>query len=215
MSVGVAHADDDSRYGKDDTIGAANNLSAEGVLAASSLIKTGKTYPLGVITGRATPVYPGRAYEIEVFPIPEGGTNKVIGHDDKLNAHVGIGTQIDGFGHIGHDGKFYNGHTVEDIYDPKGLKKLGTEHVPPIVTRGVLIDMAAYRGVEQLPPMGQFGSSDIKAAAASQGVEIGKGDVVLFHTGWLPVAEEDAAKFIGQQPGINPDGAKYLSLIHI
>ena len=48
-----------SPHGPDDTIGAANNLSPEGVLAASRLVKTGKTYPLGVITGRDSPAYPG------------------------------------------------------------------------------------------------------------------------------------------------------------
>ncbi|MEL6874447.1 MAG: cyclase family protein [Pseudomonadota bacterium] len=211
--VAPAAAEDHAKspYGPDDTIGAANNLSPDGVLAASKLVKTGKTYPLGVITGRDSPAYPGRAYDIEVFPIPEGGANKVTGHDDRLVSHVGIGSQLDGLGHIGVDKVHYNGITAEEIFDPKGLKKLGTEHVPPIVTRGVLIDIAAHRGVAQLAPMASFGSAEIQAAAKAQGVTIGKGDVVLFHTGWLAKAEEDPAVYIGQQPGINAEGAKYLA----
>lgn len=212
MTVPVAaehHAK--SPHGPDDTIGAANNLSSEGVLAASKLVRTGKTYPLGVITGRDSPAYPGRAFDIEVFPIPEGGANKVTGHDDRLVSHVGIGSQLDGLGHIGVDKVHYNGITADEIFDPKGLRKLGTEHVPPIVTRGVLIDIAAHRGVDQLAPMASFGSAEIQAAAKAQGVTIGKGDVVLFHTGWLSKASEDPAVYIGQQPGINADGAKYLA----
>jgi len=200
-----------SPYGPDDTIGAANNLSEKGVRNASKLIRTGKTYALGVVTGRDTPSFGERFFDLEVFPLPEQGTNKVIGHDDKLISHIGIGTQIDGFGHIGHHGTFYNGHKAADIFDAKGLKKLGTEHIPPLVTRGVLIDMAAHKGVERLSALQGFGEADIKAAAKAQGVSIGKGDVVLFHTGWLSVAKEDAKLFIERQPGINAEGAKYLA----
>lgn len=204
-----------SPYGADDTIGAANNLSEEGVLAATKLVKTGKTYALGLITGRDTPAYPGRAYDIEVFGFPEAGANKVSGHDDKLTTHVGIGSQLDGFGHMALDKTHYNGIKSADIFDPKGLKKLGTEHVPPIVTRGVMIDMAAHRGVERLAPMASFGQADIEAAAKAQGIAIGKGDVVLFHTGWLSMAEEDPKAFIEQQPGLNEEGARYLASLGV
>lgn len=200
-----------SPHGPDDTIGAANNLSADGVIAASKLIKTGKTYPLGVITGRDTVPYPGRSYDIEVFPIPEMGANKVSGHDDKLITHIGIGSQLDGLGHMGLDKTHYNGIKSVDIFDSKGLKKLGTEHVPPIVTRGVMIDMAAHRGVARLAPMASFGKAEIIAAAQAQGISIGKGDVVLFHTGWLSMADEDPKVFIEQAPGLNAQGARYLA----
>ena len=196
----------------DNTLGAVSTLTAADVKSAAGLVTEGKTYALGVITGPTTPAYPGRSFGIKVFDYgPAQGNNKVTGHDDRLETHVGIGSQIDGLAHMGRDGVHYGGHKAEDIFAEDGLKALGTEHIPPIATRGVMLDMAKHFGVEQLEPMQGFGKADIEAAAKAQGVEIGTGDVVLFHTGWLPLAGTDPAKFIAEQPGLNTEGAEYLA----
>lgn len=205
-----------SRYGADDTIGAANQLSPEKVVQAARLVKTGKTYPLGIITGRDTPAYPPRQYMMTVLQLSDGtgmtlGDNKATGNDDLLTFWMGIGSQLDGLGHMGINHTYYNGNQASDFVQTTGLTKLGTEHVPPIVSRGVLLDMAAYFGEEMLPEGKAFNSKEIKAAARKAGIKIEAGDVVLFHTGWLNLIGVDNERFGAGQPGIGVDGAEYLA----
>lgn len=200
----------------DPELGMATTITNAMTADAAGLVKEGKVYALGVITGPDSVPYPGRSFAIETFANPEAaGTNRITGHDDRLVTHVGIGSQIDGLGHIGRDGVHYGGVRAEEFFTDKGLTKFGTEKIPPIATRGVLLDMAKFMDVERLEPMASFGSEEIKGAALEQGVEIRAGDVVLFHTGWLSMADEDPAAFIGQQPGLNEEGAEYLASLGV
>ena len=209
-----------SKYGAQDTDGAMNNLSPDGTVAAARLVKTGKVYALGVVTGPDTPVWPGRSYSAAIMGIDDGGgapmgANKVTGHDDVLMTFVGIGTQLDGFGHIGIDRRHYNGVHARDFYKPDGVTKFGTEAILPTATRGVLLDMAKHYKVAQLKPGTAFNRAEIDAAAKAAGVKIGKGDVVLFHTGWLALAKTDPKQFIAVQPGLGEDGANYLASLGV
>lgn len=196
----------------DPELGMATTITPAMTADAATLVREGKVYPLGIVTGPGTVPYPGRSFGIETFSLGEAqGTNRVTGHDDRLVTHVGIGSQIDGLGHIGRDGVHYGGARAEDFFTESGLTRFGTDKIPPIATRGVLIDMARQFGVGRLEPMASFGADEIAAAAEAQGVTIRAGDVVLFHTGWLSMSDEDPAAFIGQQPGINEAGAEYLA----
>jgi kynurenine formamidase len=214
-----AHADDDwypSRYGPEDTLGAINQLSPEKVLEAARLVTTGRTYALGVETGPDSPAYPPRQYALTVLQPGDGtgstlGANRATGNDDLLITWLGIGSQIDGLGHMGIEHVYYNGNRAQDFVTPTGLTKLSTDRLPPIVTRGVLLDMARYMNQEILPAGTAFNTAEIEAAAKAQGVKIGAGDVVLFHTGWLNVADMDTARFMSGEPGLGVDGARYLA----
>src|SRR5262245_45385082 len=140
-----------SRYGADDLKGAANNLSAEKVLAASRLVKLGKTYSLGVPTGPDSPAYPPRRFSLIVMqptPSPAGmlGANHATGNDDFVHTFVGVGSQLDGLGHMGIENVYYNGNKAEDFVTTTGLKKLGTDTIPPLVSRGILLDMVKVHG---------------------------------------------------------------------
>jgi kynurenine formamidase len=214
----TAHAADwyPSKYGADDTIGAANNLSAESVKNAAGLVKLGKTYPLGVPTGPSTPAYPPRWYHITVLQLGASdgatiGSNKATSYDDLLTTFMGVGSQIDGLGHMGVDHVYYNGTKAADFAGPAGLSKFSTHEIPPIVSRGVLLDMTRELGANPVPAGTAFNRREIDAAAKRAGVQIGKGDVVLFHTGWLAMADSDPASFIAQQPGLGLEGARYLA----
>jgi kynurenine formamidase len=88
---------------------------------------------------------------------------------------------------------------------------VSTHEIPPIVTRGVLLDMTKIMGMDPLPAGTAFNRKEIDAAARQAGVQIRKGDVVLFHTGWLAMADTDPQGFIAQQPGIGLEGARYLA----
>lgn len=198
-------------YPAGDTLGAVHNLSPEATLKAASLIKTGQVYPLGITTGPDTPKYPGRDFAIDIFSGETFGSLKLGGHDDAVRGHLGIGTQLDGLGHINRDGTHYGGLTAADIFSPTGLKKLGTDKVPPMATRGLLLDMAGLAGKTRLEGGEAFNRAEIDAALSRQNLTLRRGDVVLFHTGWLSMANEDPATFIGTQPGLGTEGATYLA----
>ena len=209
-----------SKYGAQDTAGAMNNLSPEGAVKAAKLVKTGKVYALGIVTGPDTPVWPGRSYSVAVMGIDDGGGSpigdtKVTGHDDVLMTFVGIGTQLDGFGHMGIDRRHYNGVHAREFYKPDGVTKFGTEAILPTATRGVLLDMTKHYKVAQLKPGTAFNRLEIDAAAKAAGVRIGKGDVVLFHTGWMAMAKTDPKQFIAVQPGLGEEGANYLASLGV
>ena len=209
-----------SKYGAQDTNGAMNNLSAEGAVKAARLVKTGKVYALGIVTGPDTPVWPGRKYSVAVMPLDDGGgtpigANLVTGHDDILMTFVGIGTQLDGFGHMGINRRHYNGVHARDFYKPDGVTKFGTEAILPTATRGLLLDMTKHYKVDQLKPGTAFNRAEIDAAAKAAGVTIGKGDVVLFHTGWMAMAKSDPKQFIAVQPGLGKEGAEYLASLGV
>ncbi len=205
-----------SRYGADDTLGAINNLSAEKIKQAARLVKSGKAYPLGVETGPTSPAYPPRSYSMTILQLDDGmgtplGSNKATGNDDLMNMWMGIGSQIDGLGHMGVNHVYYNGNKASDFVTPKGLTKLSIDKLPPIVSRGILLNMAAHLGQDILPEGTAINSRQIKAAAAAAGVSIESGDVVLLHTGWLNVMESDPQRFMAGQPGLGLDGARYLA----
>lgn len=209
-----------SPFGPDDTLGAVNRLSAAAVLDAAGLVKTGKTYALGVETGPDSPAYPPREYDMTILQLDDGrgvplGTNKLTGNDDLMVTWMGIGSQIDGLGHIGIDHVYYNGVRAEDFIKVTGLTKFSISDLPPIVTRGVLLDMARHLGKAMLEEGVAFNRAEIQAAAKAQGVTLRKGDVVLFHTGWLNVAETDGKRFMAGEPGLGIDGAKYLAEIGV
>ncbi|MYA17847.1 MAG: cyclase family protein, partial [Gammaproteobacteria bacterium] len=164
--------------------------------------------------------YPPRHYAITVIQPgqdlgPTMGANRATGNDDLLYTWMGIGSQLDGLGHMGIDHVYYNGLHAKDFVTTKGLTALSIEKIPPMVGRGVLLDMTRHFGENPLPAGTVFNEAEIKAQATAQGVEIGKGDVVLFHTGWLNLAGVDNETFMGGEPGLGMGGAKYLASLDV
>ena len=205
-----------SKYGADDTLGAINNLSPAKVIEAARLVTTGKTYRLGVETGPTSPAYPPRSYSMTVLQLDDGtgtplGSNKATGNDDLMYLWMGIGSQIDGLGHMGINHTYYNGNHASDFVTPKGLTDLSIDKLPPIVSRGILLDIAKLKGMDPLPIGYAINTKDIDAAARAAGVTIESGDVVLLHTGWLNVMDSDPVKFMSGQPGLGLEGARYLA----
>jgi kynurenine formamidase len=216
-TFGTAHAQDwtKSKWGPDDQIGAANYMTPEIVLKAAGLIKTGKVYGLGIETNSKTPAFPPRTFKVLVLQPGQAGGNglgpsKTTYNDDIIEGWVGIGSQLDGLGHIGVDWTYYNGNKSGDFAAADGLKKLGIEKVPPIVTRGVLLDMAGYLGTDLVKEGTAFNVAEIEGAAKKQGVEIRQGDVVIFHTGWVSLIGKDDKRYNAGEPGLGVEGAKYL-----
>ncbi len=208
-----------SKWGPEDEIGAANRITPSSVLEASKMIKTGKTYNLGIIIDKNTPAFAPRSMSLTVLQPNQISTkglgdNHMTYNDDIFTGWLGIGSQIDGLSHIGIDHIYYNGHKDSDIAKADGMLKLGLEKLPPIVTRGILLDMAAYYGVDIVKEGTAYTKEDIMAVAKKQGVEIRKGDVVLFHSGWLELLDgknKDHKRYVSVEPGLGKSGAEYLA----
>ena len=185
-------------------------------LQAAKLIKTGKVYSLGITVNTTTPACPPRTCSIYIVQPGQTGSAEGLGNthttcnDDILNCWNGIGTQIDGLGHIGVGDRYCSGLKWGEFASIAGLKKLGTEKIPLIVARGVLLDMAAQYGVDVVKEGTAFNQAEIDAVAKKQGVEIRQGDVVIFHTGWLSLIEKDPKRCGSVEPGLGREGARYL-----
>ena len=204
-----------SKYGADDELGAFNLLSPELALKAAKLIKTGKTYRLGIETSSETPAFPPRTFSVQILlPNQYDGTsigeNQFNYADDIISGWMGVGSQIDGLGHAATNGVYYNGKKARDFIKADGVTMFGMENLPPVVTRGVMLDMAACMGKDILDEGTPFNRAEIMACEKSQGVSIEKGDVVLFNTGWMKMLDQDATRFGKGEPGLGIDGAKYL-----
>jgi kynurenine formamidase len=201
-----------SRWGADDQRGAANRLTPAKVLEAKDLIKQGIVYQLGHVYESGMPMFGTRHYSLRIpqaFAMP--GRNQAVYHDEIISGELGqIGTQFDGLGHLGIGDLFYNGNRRSEFAQAEGLMRLGIENVGPIVTRGVLIDVARFKGVEQLQGGYEITLADLQGTLQRERVEIRTGDVVLLHTGWGGLWMKDNARFVESAPGIGLAAAQFL-----
>lgn len=210
-----------SKFGPDDQVGNLNYVTPGKTLAASKLVTTGKSYRLGIETNKDTPAYPPRTFAVTIVQPTQTagatiGPTKTTYNDDLINGWSGVGTQIDGLGHIGIDNLYFNCNKAVDFVATDGLKKLGVEHVPAIATRGVLLDMAGYFNTDIVKEGTAFNRAEIEGAMKRQGIKsIEQGDVVLFYTGWLKLLGKDNKRFGSVAPGLGRDGAKYLASLNV
>ncbi len=206
-----------SAWGSDDEIGNANLISPKSILNASKIIKTGKIYSLGLIIDSDTPAYPPRGLSLQIVqPGQQFGKKELVGgtyNDDIFQGWFGIGSQIDGLGHVGDDeGVFYNCSLGKEFADIRGLTKFGIEKIPPIVARGIVLDMAKYFDTPHMELGQSFTVKDLQAVEISQGTSIQEGDVVLIHTGWTDAHFESNPSIWGSgSPGIDVNIARYLA----
>lgn len=205
-----------SPWGPDDEIGSANRVTPVSVLKAASLIKTGKTYSLGITIDSTTPAFAPRGLSLQVVqPGQQEGARPNAGmtyNDDIFQGWFGIGSQLDGLGHLGYDGEYYNCNHARDFAHIGGLTRLGIEKVPPLVARGVVLDMAGHFGVKHMAAGQHFSVADVEAVAKRQGTPVQEGDVVLFHTGWTDAKlASDPQAWVSGEPGQSEEVAQYLA----
>ena len=146
-----------SKWGPNDQIGALNNITQDNIMAAAKLIKKGKSMRMGIETNAKTPAFAPRTYSVTIVRPGQDYAGQTLGntktnyHDDILNTWVGIGTQLDGLGHIGIDNTYFNCTPGTEVTGLTGLKKFGIETVPAVATRAVLLDMTALMGKDIIP----------------------------------------------------------------
>ncbi|MEC7993661.1 MAG: cyclase family protein [Pseudomonadota bacterium] len=207
-----------SPWGADDQIGAANRVTPERTAAAAKLVKKGISHPLGIVIEPGMPAYPPRYTQLQVvqpnqqFNADLGVGWEVSSNDDVLQMWLGTGPQLDGLGHMGEAGEFYNCNQGKDFSIITGLTKLDISGIPPMVGRGVMIDIAKQMGVDSLQAGQPITSDDIKAAMKSQGVTVGEGDVVLLHTGYTDATlKQNPSLWAGSIPGITNEASVFLA----
>lgn len=217
-------------YGKQDEVGALNAVTTPAaVLRALREVKTGRVYDLGVRIDQTSFKWPGHSpTQIISYRSPEGvkrgkdipgfaDSRKGLGfHSCALFISDNVGTQIDGLGHItaGADNHWYNGFREQDHGGDFGIRKADADTIPPIIARAVMIDVAAWKGVDALPANFPIGSKELQAALAAQKVDVEPGDVVLIRTGtlryWGETGADHARIAQHDSAGITLEGAKWL-----
>lgn len=201
-----------SPWGSTDERGAVNRITAVKVQEATKLIRQGKIYELGRVYERDMPLFGTRHFSLTI-PQTYGpaGDNKVTWLDELVSAEIGqIGTQLDGLGHIGEGDLFYNCFRAHQFVRPGGLEKLGIEKVGVFFTRGVLADVAGFKGVQRLERGYEITLADLRGTLDRQKVKIREGDIVLFHTGWGSLWKVDNARYRDGEPGIGMEAGKWL-----
>lgn len=219
-----------SEFGADDQIGAANRLTPAKVLEAAQLIKTGTVVDLAQVFEEGMPLFAltpyKRTYRLTIPGAPTYGPmgeNKLSWNEDHISGEITQdGTQFDSLAHMGttyrdRDGtsevRYYNGLKQSEIGDGHGFKKLGVEHVPPIFTRGILIDVAAAIAPRVLDVGDAIEVADLEAALRKQGMtsgDIHEGDAVFINTGWARYWKTDNDKFNSGTPGLSPAAGDWI-----
>jgi kynurenine formamidase len=207
-----------SRYGVDDQAGACNELTPERTLAALSLPRTGQAIELGQLLEPGIPTFPPRTFNqlilahgvLESLPVAPG-ENDVNWFEEQVVQPYQICCHVDGLGHVGIRGHFYNGNHYKDFYAPLGLTKLGIENTRPWIARGVCLDVAALERVTTLPAGYVITPEHLEEACRRQELEIRPGDAVLVHTGWAELWMRDNETYGSVEPGVGWDGAHWLT----
>tara|TARA_Y100001933_G_scaffold246959_1_gene279217 strand:- start:1015 stop:1962 length:948 start_codon:yes stop_codon:yes gene_type:complete len=209
-----------SKWGEDDEIGAANYVNPSQIIMATKLVKKGKSHGLGIVIEPGMPAFPPRYLQLQAIENHLGDPEKLYGwpvtiHDDILQTWLGLGPQIDGLGHAGESGNFYNCNKGSNFRLTTGLAKLGIEKIPPLIGRGILLDMTKYFDTENMTSGQPITSKDIRSAAKNQGVTFQDGDVILFHTGWTDaMLRSEPEAWVSSEPGITNEAAAFIASLN-
>jgi kynurenine formamidase len=213
-----------SPWGEDDEIGRLNWITPETNKAILEHLSGGHVFDLNVeyFIGMPSWVAAGDPpYGIWMTHTPQGSINDNLSgvgasaHEkysycgDSIHMYTHCGTHVDTLNHLGHHGMFWNGWTADKELGSRIWNKGGLDKYPPIIARGVLLDVAGALGVDQLEAGYGITPQDLQDTVAKQGVELRKGDVVLVRTGRMQ-AWPDFDGYLQKPPGINLPSAKWL-----
>jgi kynurenine formamidase len=199
-----------SPWGEGDQLGMLNHIDETVRLEALASVRRGRVYDLGHVLDETVPVFPGRYFRQTLVTTAHHanmggvGDNRVNWITEIVSGTQQLGTHLDALSHLQMGGRAYNGHHVDDLAGDGGVRELGVETVPQIVTRGHLVDVAARRGVERLE------RGEVITVADLDGVDLRPGDAVLFHTGWGDLWDDHEAYLAGE-PGPGCELAEHLA----
>jgi kynurenine formamidase len=213
-----------SPWGPDDEIGRLNLMTDESRADVLRRVRGGKIYDLAVEYRVGMPSWFALGdprYQFWLTHTPRGtAVDDPLSVGDAMNAHVSytgdavsmythMGTHVDALNHFGLDGRIWNGFSADEHLGDRGWTRAGAEKIPPIVARGVLIDLPAALGVEELAPGYRVAPADLERALKRQKVALREGDVVLVRTGRMRHVG-DASAYMTEAPGLTLDAARWL-----
>lgn len=186
------------RWGADDEIGTLNYITPEMVVAAARLIRHGRVFPLSIpldntgpqepnpYTNRYNPIHTMMATGTDVYSGVQAKSVEGCGYaDDAIALPTQGSTQWDALSHVFFRNKMYNDRDAR-LVDVNGAKKNGIEKtIAKKVGRGVLLDIARFKGVDCLEDGYGISSAELDACARAQKVEVRRGDFLIFRTGQL------------------------------
>ena len=216
------HAQWTTRWGKDDQLGAGNLLTPESRLAALGGVQRGEvidlshTIELGAprIEPNQTPylIATGATWRNTIKRRRgHGATNDAGSNLERIEMTTHVGTHIDALGHFSIGDYLYGQRNAHDTVSDFGLNELGVEHIPPIITRAVLLDVAGLDGGAHLEKGRALTAEDLKRACDKARLEIRAADVVLLRTGWGRFFMADNARYVAGEPGIEEGAARWLT----
>jgi kynurenine formamidase len=202
-----------SRWGAGDERGSANHMKPASVLKATRLIGTGEVIELGQVLSAGMPFFGTRRFDVHTKrTLMNPGANRRGSNEELLVSEMGhVGTQFDGFAHQTHGDRFYNCVPVEEVATRTGFTKFGIDRVGALITRGVLIDVAALKGVEMLPDNYEITPQDLQQALGRQDLTLQPGDAVIVHTGWGKLWGKDNPRYVKSCPGLGIAAAAWLA----
>ncbi len=204
-------------WGEQDEKGALNRIGPAQTRAAAGLVRTGQVLSLAQPLSPRTAVPPHRPGVMHFMDRDGGdyaaGARQPGGFqfaEDTILLPLHVGTHIDALCHVWHDDRLYNGFPGNGIRSTSGAARCGIDKMPPIFTRGLLLDIVRLRG--GIVPDGEtIPLAELQAAASQAGVTPAEGDAVLIRTGWLERQQAGEAIRFDTEPGIGLEAALWLA----
>jgi kynurenine formamidase len=206
-----------SPWGPADEIGTLNMMTDASRLDVLRQVAGGKVYDLGVdlFVGMPTCCAPfgDPTFQIFMTHTPAQDTSKELlsYSGDGVSMYTHTGTHLDTLNHFGLHGRIWNQVSSEDALGVRGWTKSGADKYPPIVARGVLIDVAKSKNVMHLPASYAITVADLQDALRKQGTTLRPGDVVLTRTGLMTLWPDQAKYRLADQAGLSLEAAQWLA----
>ena len=198
------------RWGDEDELGTLNLITAEKRKAATQLVQDGVSVSLARVLDTEESARNPRPFRQELS-VSTIGEHEVAGDTYTVQYHGFAHSHMDGLPHFARDGQLYNGFPVSGLKET-GAEKLGIHNAHQgIVTRGILIDMAWFKGVDYLEPGTPIMIDDLEAWEAKTGVRVASGDVLLLRTGrWDAARQLPEWNFVERVAGLHASVARWL-----
>ncbi len=201
-----------AKWGPGDERGAAALMTPEVVLRAARLITKGEIIEMGYPLYAGMPFYGDRVFtqQLKRTNWPPGSNNRGS-NEEMVTTELGqVGTQIDGFGHQSIGNSLYNCVKMDEVATRTGFTRLGIEKSGGFMTRAVLLDVAALRGVEMLGDRYEITPEDLQGALTRQNLALHAGDAVVINTGFWRLWGKDDVRYYRTQPGLGVRAAEWL-----
>ena len=193
-------------------IGALSRANRETVRAAVQAVAAGRVFDLGLEINNKIPNNPGFVrFERAFTATPEmtGMTSPFQASVEMIVGTLHVSTHIDALIHIQSEGRIYGGDLAQNARDDKGWKKHGMETVPPIVGRGVFLDVARALGKERLPDRYEITIEEVRLTLDASKQTIRQGDIVMIRTGKI-LQYGNPDEFLAEEPGVGRDAAIWM-----